>query len=193
MFARLLLLVFCLACGQVFAADGAAANPRVVLDTSEGKITIELLSKEAPLSVANFIEYAKSGFYNGTVFHRVINNFMIQGGGFTQTFVQKSVRAPVPNEAFNGLKNDRGTVAMARTGDPHSATAQFFINTVNNDPLNFRDKSTQGWGYTVFGRVISGMDVVDRIQNTPTGDGGPAGTDVPQPLVVINKIEIIRE
>ena len=186
---KILILCGLLSTSLAWASDA----PQVRINTNLGVIDLELNAKAAPRSVENFMRYSKDGFYNGTIFHRVINNFMIQGGGFTQTFVQKSVRAPVPNEAFNGLKNDRGTVAMARTGDPHSATAQFFINTVNNDPLNFRDKSTQGWGYAVFGKVISGMDVVDRIQNTPTGDGGPFGTDVPQPLVVINKIEIIRE
>lgn len=172
-----------------FAGD----TPQVRIDTNMGTIELELNAKAAPKTVENFMRYARDGFYNGTVFHRVIKNFMVQGGGFTQNFMQKTARAPVPNEAFNGLKNDRGTIAMARTGDPHSATAQFFINTVNNDFLNFRDKSMQGWGYAVFGKVTKGMDVVDRIQNVMTGEGGPFDRDVPQPLVVINKVEIVRE
>lgn len=171
----------------------ASDAPQVRIDTSMGIIELELNARAAPKSVENFMRYAKDGFYSGTVFHRVIKNFMIQGGGFTPAFMQKSVRPPVPNEAANGLKNDRGTIAMARTMDPHSATAQFFINTVNNDFLNFRDKSLQGWGYTVFGKVTKGMDVVDRIQNVATGEGGPFDQDVPMPLVVINKVEIIRE
>lgn len=171
----------------------ASDAPQVRIDTNLGAIELELNASAAPRTVENFMRYARDGFYNGTIFHRVIKNFMIQGGGFTQTFIQKPVRAAVPNEAFNGLKNDRGTIAMARTMDPHSATAQFFINTVNNDFLNFREKTTQGWGYTVFGRVTKGMDVVDRIQSVITGEGGPFDQDVPQPMVVINKIEIIRE
>ena len=184
------LFISSLACSQLAWASDA---PQVRIDTNMGAIELELNATAAPKTVENFMRYAKEGFYNGTVFHRVIRNFMIQGGGFTQTFMQKPVRAPVANEAFNGLKNDRGTVAMARTGDPHSATAQFFVNTVNNDFLNFRDKSTQGWGYTVFGKVTKGMDVVDRIQSVTTGEGGPFDQDVPQPMVVINKVEIIRE
>ncbi|MDQ1363365.1 MAG: peptidyl-prolyl cis-trans isomerase [Pseudomonadota bacterium] len=171
----------------------ASDAPQIRIDTSMGAIELELNTKAAPKTVENFMRYAREGFYNGTVFHRVIKNFMIQGGGFTPDFMQKTVRPPVPNEAFNGLKNDRGSIAMARTMDPHSATAQFFINTVNNDFLNFRDKSVQGWGYTVFGKVAKGMDVVDRIQNVTTGEGGPFDQDVPQPLVIINKVEIIRE
>ena len=185
---------FLFLCGLLMTSLSWASDaPQVRVNTNMGAFELELNATAAPKTVENFMRYAKEGFYNGTVFHRVIKNFMIQGGGFTQTYMQKSVRTPVPNEAFNGLKNDRGTVAMARTSDPHSATAQFFINTVNNDFLNFRDKSTQGWGYTVFGKVISGMDVVDRIQNVNTGEGGQFDQDVPQPLIFINKIDIIRE
>jgi cyclophilin family peptidyl-prolyl cis-trans isomerase len=177
------------------ATTGAWASdaPQIRLDTSEGIIEIELNAKAAPKTVENFMKYVKDGFYNGIIFHRVIKNFMIQGGGFTPDFVQKTTRPPVQNEATNGLKNDRGTIAMARTMNPHSATAQFFINTVNNDPLNFRDQSIQGWGYTVFGKVTKGMDVVDKIQNSMTIADGPFDSDVPHPLVMIRKVEIIRE
>lgn len=171
----------------------ASDAPQVRINTNLGAIELELNAAAAPRTVENFMRYVKEGFYAGTVFHRVIRNFMIQGGGFTQTFMQKPVHAAVPNEAFNGLKNDRSTIAMARTNDPHSATAQFFINTVNNDFLNFRDKSPQGWGYAVFGKVTKGMDIVDRIQNITTGEGGQFDQDVPQPLVVIKNVEIIRE
>ena len=183
-----------LLCGLLMTSFAWASNaPQVRVTTNLGVIELELNATAAPKTVENFMRYSKEGFYDGTIFHRVIKNFMIQGGGFNQNFMQKSVRAPVPNEAFNGLKNDRGTIAMARTGDPHSATAQFFINTGNNDSLNFSDKTTQGWGYTVFGKVTKGMDVVDRIQNILTGEGGPFPSDVPQPMVVISKVEIIRE
>ena len=173
--------------------DKISAAPQVRIDTNMGSIQLELNTLAASKTVENFLCYAKDGFYNGTIFHRVINNFMIQGGGFSQNFMQKSTRAPVANEAFNGLRNDRGSIAMARTMDPHSATAQFFINTDNNDALNFTQKTTQGWGYTVFGKVTAGMDVVERIQNLTTGTGGPFAQDVPQPMVIINKVEIIKE
>lgn len=191
MFARLLLLVFCLACGQVFAADGAAANPRVVLDTSEGKITIELLSKEAPLSVANFIEYAKSGFYNGTVFHRVIPNFMIQGGGFTADLGQKETQGTLKNEANNGLRNLRGTLAMARRAEPDSATAQFFINLTDNNFLDHQNETNAGWGYAVFARVTDGLEVVDKIAATKTTTVGPL-SDVPVQAIVIKRAQLLE-
>ena len=191
MFARLLLLVFCLACGQVFAAIGAAANPRVVLDTSEGKITIELLSKEAPLSVANFIEYAKSGFYNGTVFHRVIPNFMIQGGGFTADLGQKETQGTLKNEANNGLRNLRGTLAMARRAEPDSATAQFFINLTDNNFLDHQNETNAGWGYAVFARVTDGLEVVDKIAATKTTTVGPL-SDVPVQAIVIKRAQLLE-
>ena len=144
-------------------------NPRVIIETSMGKIVLELYPDKAPKTVGNFLTYCKSGQYDGTVFHRVIPNFMIQGGGFTPNMKQKPTGQPITNEADNGLKNDRGTIAMARTQAPHSATAQFFINTVDNDFLNHRSKDQGGWGYTVFGRVVEGMDVVDAISKVKTG------------------------
>jgi len=164
--------------------------PRVRLVTNMGDIVIELDQARAPKSVENFLAYVKDGFYNGTVFHRVIDGFMIQGGGFTQDFQKKATRSPIENEANNGLKNDRGTIAMARTNEPHSATSQFFINVVNNDFLNFRSESPRGWGYAVFGKVVQGMDVVDAIRHTPTGPGGPFPSDVPQTPVIIESASI---
>jgi cyclophilin family peptidyl-prolyl cis-trans isomerase len=172
---------------NTFASD----NPKVRMETTMGVVELELNEKMAPRTVENFLRYVNDGFYNGTVFHRVIKSFMVQGGGFTTDYSKKSTHEPVPNEAFNGLKNDRGTIAMARTNAPHSATAQFFINTVNNDFLNFKDKSMRGWGYTVFGKVTKGMDVVDRIEKVKTGPGGVFPTDVPQVQVVIKKMEVI--
>ena len=159
------------------------------MDTSLGKIKIELYAKEAPISVKNFLEYANKGFYNGTIFHRVINGFMIQGGGFTQEFHQKPTNAPIRNEAGNGLKNDRGTIAMARTNAPDSATSQFFINVVNNDGLN--RPRPDGVGYAVFGKVIAGMDVVDKIKSVRTGVkmGMP---DVPETPVVIKSVTVVK-
>ena len=149
-----------------------ASNPMVILKTSKGDITIELFEKEAPETVANFLAYVESGFYKGTIFHRVIDGFMIQGGGFTRDMNQKSTRAPIKNEAANGLKNARGTLAMARTQDPNSATAQFFINLISNDFLDFRSPDPRGIGYCVFAKVVSGMDVVDAIKGVATGDRG---------------------
>ncbi|NVN91034.1 MAG: peptidylprolyl isomerase [Desulfuromonadales bacterium] len=142
-------------------------NPVVLMETSLGSVKLELFEKEAPLSVKNFLEYANVGFYNDTIFHRVIPGFMIQGGGFSTEFKQKATRAPIKNEAANGLKNQRGTLAMARTGNPDSATAQFFINVVNNDMLN--RPNPDGHGYAVFGKVVEGMDVVDKIAAVKTG------------------------
>ena len=172
---------------NTFASD----NPKVRMETTLGVIELELNATKAPRTVENFLRYVNDGFYSGTVFHRVIKSFMVQGGGFTPDYNKKATREPVPNEAFNGLKNDRGTIAMARTNAPHSATAQFFINTVNNDFLNFKNKSMRGWGYTVFGKVTKGMDVVDRIENVKTGPGGVFPKDVPQVQVVIKKMEVI--
>ena len=145
------------------AGMAVAANPKVEMETSKGKMVIELFPEKAPETVKNFLNYVETKYYDGTIFHRVIPKFMIQGGGFTSDMKQKSAGAPIKNEADNGLKNDRGTIAMARTGDPHSATAQFFINSVNNDFLNHKSKTQQGWGYVVFGKVIAGMDVIDAI------------------------------
>lgn len=159
-------------------------TPMVKLITSAGDITLELYPDKAPATVTNFLRYVDDGFYNGTIFHRVIRNFMIQGGGFGTGLSRKQTQAPIRNEAGNALKNDRGTIAMARTSVPDSATAQFFINTVNNTSLNFRDPSPMGIGYCVFGRVVEGMDVVDAIQGVPTGMRAGMG-DVPVEDVVI--------
>lgn len=190
MSARLLLLVLTLAWGTVFAADNVVANPRVVLDTSQGKITLELLRQDAPLSVANFIDYAKSGFYNGTVFHRVIPNFMIQGGGFTADLAQKDTHGTLKNEANNGLRNLRGTVAMARRAEPDSATAQFFINLTENNFLDHQSETNAGWGYAVFARVTEGMAVVDKIAATATTVVGPM-SDVPTQAIVIMSVQLL--
>jgi cyclophilin family peptidyl-prolyl cis-trans isomerase len=168
----------------------AWAAPTLELQTSLGKIVVELEAQKAPKSTANFLQYAKDGFYTGTIFHRVIPGFMIQGGGFDPKMTQKSPRAPIENEAKNGLKNQRGTLAMARTMDPHSATAQFFINHRDNPPLDY--PSRDGWGYAVFGKVIEGMDVVDQIAKVPTGNAG-MHSDVPRTPVIIENVKIISE
>ncbi|PKN62772.1 MAG: hypothetical protein CVU57_22530 [Deltaproteobacteria bacterium HGW-Deltaproteobacteria-15] len=168
------------------AAEPAPKRPQVTLETSKGKIVLELFPDKAPLTVENFISYVKSGFYDGTIFHRVIKGFMIQGGGLTPAMDGKPTKAPVQNEADNGLKNERSTIAMARTNDPHSATAQFFINLVNNEFLNYKGKNPQGWGYAVFGKVTEGMDVVDSIAKVQTGTKGQFG-DVPVEPVMIQK------
>lgn len=159
-------------------------NPVVLLETTSGDILVELYPDKAPETVASFLKYVDDGFYNNTIFHRVIPGFMIQGGGLTARMQQKDTSAPIKNEADNGLKNDRGTIAMARTMDPHSATAQFFINLVDNDFLNFQAPSGNGWGYCVFGRVTEGMDVVDKIAKVKTTTVGMY-QDVPSDLVVI--------
>lgn len=161
----------------------------VILHTNFGDITLELDADSAPETVANFLEYANSGFYDGTIFHRVISNFMVQGGGFDKDMQQKSVNNPIKNEANNGLKNDNYTVAMARTSDPHSATAQFFINVKDNDFLNFSSESSQGWGYAVFAKVSDGMDIVDKIKGVKTGSNGPH-QDVPSEAVIIESVEV---
>jgi peptidyl-prolyl cis-trans isomerase B (cyclophilin B) len=166
------------------AADKPVDNPKVVLDTSKGKIVLELYLQKAPKTVINFLGYVDAKFYDGTIFHRVIPNFMIQGGGFIADMQRKPGKGPIENEADKGLKNDRGTIAMARTGDPHSATAQFFINSINNDFLNHKNKTQQGWGYAAFGRVIEGMDVVDAISAVKTTKRGMF-RDVPAEEVVI--------
>lgn len=161
----------------------------VTLKTSAGDIELALNAEKAPKSVENFLAYAKSGHYDGTIFHRVIKGFMIQGGGFEPGMNQKGTLAPIVNEANNGLENTKYTVAMARTNDPHSATAQFFINAKDNDFLNFSSETTRGWGYAVFGEVVSGQDVVDAIEGVATGQAGPYG-DVPLEDVVIQSVEI---
>ena len=184
----ILLLTFA---GIAGAAETAAKNPVVLMQTNLGTIKLELFSKEAPLSVKNFLDYTASGFYDGTVFHRVIPNFMIQGGGFTADIKQKKANAPIKNEADNGLKNLRGTIAMARTMIVDSATAQFFINVKDNGFLDHSDKTAKGYGYAVFGRVIEGMNVVDKIATVRTGvlRGFP---DVPLPPVVIESLKVIE-
>jgi cyclophilin family peptidyl-prolyl cis-trans isomerase len=163
---------------------------KVKLTTSMGPITIQLDKEKAPISTENFVKYVESGHYNGTIFHRVIDNFMIQGGGFTKDMQQKPVQAPIKNEAANGLKNDNYTVAMARTGVRDSATSQFFINTKDNDFLNYSGESQQGWGYAVFGKVIEGKETVDKIKKVATGNAG-GHQNVPTQPVVIEKAECV--
>ncbi|WP_022945643.1 peptidylprolyl isomerase [Pseudoalteromonas ruthenica] len=159
----------------------------VVLDTNFGTIKIALFADKAPVTVENFLNYAKSGFYDGTIFHRVIDGFMVQGGGFAPGMEQKKVQSPIKNEANNGLSNKKGTLAMDRTPDPHSATAQFFINVNDNDFLNFSSETPQGWGYCVFAEVVEGMDVVEKIKDVATGSAG-FHQDVPLEDVIINKV-----
>jgi len=172
-------------------AEGGNALPQVKLETNYGNIIIELNAEKAPITVANFLSYVNDGFYDGTIFHRVIKDFMIQGGGFTEEFVQKTPKAAIQNEANNGLSNVRGSLAMARTGDPHSATAQFFINTVDNNFLDFRGESGAAWGYAVFGQVIEGMEVVDAIRAVSTGSQNGHG-DVPNEIVMINTATVVE-
>ncbi|PKO24362.1 MAG: cyclophilin [Betaproteobacteria bacterium HGW-Betaproteobacteria-8] len=175
-----------IASSLLLASFGAHAQPTLVeLKTSHGLIVLELNSEKAPNTVANFVQYVKDGHYNGTIFHRVIAGFMIQGGGMDKNLNEKPTREPIKNEADNGLANNIGTVAMARTGDPHSASAQFFINVANNTFLNHTDKSQRGWGYAVFGKVVKGMDVVQRISTMPT-DGG----DMPIQTIVIESATV---
>ena len=171
----------------IWAGIAGAANPKVVIETWEGKIVIELFPDKAPETVKNFLAYVDANFYNGTIFHRVIPNFMIQGGGFIPGMKEKPTRPPLKSEADNGLKNLRGTIAMARTGDPHSATAQFFINVVKNDYLDHKDKK-KGWGYTVFGQVTDGIDVVDAISYVKTVSVG-AFQDMPENPIMILKVK----
>lgn len=175
----------------IYGLTSFAANPQVLLKTNLGNVTIELYPEEAPKTVENFLRYVEDGFYANTIFHRVISNFMVQGGGFDTTYKQKATRAPVENEANNGLKNEVGTIAMARTPDPHSATAQFFINVTNNAFLNFTAPNPRGYGYTVFGAVTDGMDIVHQIAKTPTGPGGPFPGDVPREMIIIESISIL--
>lgn len=173
-----------------FAAS--AAGPQVEMKTSLGTVVIELYPDKAPLTVENFLQYVKDRHYDGTVFHRVIPGFMVQGGGYGPDFSEKVARKPVRNEASNGLKNEAGTIAMARTADPHSATAQFFINVANNEFLNFRYPTQEGYGYCVFGKVIKGMDVVNRIVKVPTGAGPGGHRDVPVKPVIIESVRLVE-
>lgn len=190
---RLAVFLLALLFGLSTAAWADSDNPRVRLVTNKGDIVLQLDRAKAPKTVENFLRYVQDGHYDGTIFHRVIDNFMIQGGGFTTDFVQKQTRAPITNEADNGLRNTVGTIAMARTGDPHSATAQFFINVNNNDFLDFREKTPRAWGYAVFGRVVTGMDVVKAIKEIRTGAGGMFPKDVPQETVIIQQAVILSD
>lgn len=170
-----------------------ASNPKVRMETTKGVVVIELYPDKAPKTVENFLRYVNEGKYDGTIFHRVIKRFMNQGGGFTPDFKKVETFAPIKNEADNGLKNKRGTIAMARTGDPHSATNQFFVNTVDNAFLDHTSKTPRGWGYCVFATVVDGMDVMDRIAKVPTGAKGPFQQDVPQEEILIQKVSVIEE
>ncbi|MBI5755992.1 MAG: peptidyl-prolyl cis-trans isomerase [Nitrospirae bacterium] len=190
----ILSLVFLVSMVMVVLPAGSEAeekNPVVLMETSMGNIKIELDQAKAPVTVKNFLSYVDEKFYDGTIFHRVINNFMIQGGGFTQDMQQKKTNAPVKNEAGNGLKNKRGTIAMARTMVVDSATAQFFINIVDNDFLDHRDETPQGFGYAVFGKVLEGMDVVDKIKAVRTGSK-MGSSDVPVEAVVIKSVRMVQ-
>ncbi len=190
------LLVAVLSCAVAMTlgseANAAAKNPQVKLTTTMGDIVLELYPDKAPATVANFLQYVKDGYYNGTVFHRVISTFMIQGGGMDANLKQKATRAPIKNEADNGLKNEPYTVAMARTQDPNSATSQFFINVADNQALNFRGKNPRDWGYAVFGKVVQGKDVVDKIKAVSTGTKGMY-ENVPTTPVVINQATILNK
>jgi peptidyl-prolyl cis-trans isomerase B (cyclophilin B) len=186
LFAAVLLGMTAAAATTGHGNNAGAAHPRVALETSKGKIVIELYPDKAPKSVDNFLKYVKAGQYDNTVFHRVIAGFMIQGGGFDTSMHQKATRPPIANEADNGLTNDRGTLAMARTADPNSASAQFFINVVDNTFLNHKSKTPQGWGYAVFGKVVEGMDVADAIAAVKT-----KAQDVPVEPVIIKKAHVV--
>ncbi len=191
-----LILAVGLMVGLILGAGANAraerSHPLVKLETSMGDITLELYPDKAPVTVANFLEYVKGGFFNGTIFHRVISTFMIQGGGLDAQMNKKPTRAPIKNEADNGLTNEAYTVAMARTGDPHSATAQFFISVANNTFLNHTAKTPQGWGYAVFGKVVKGKEVVDKIKAVPTTTRD-SYENVPQEPVSIIKATVVHE
>ena len=191
---RITSAIAALALGGISATSPSAqadesSPPQVTFETTHGSFVLELDRDMAPETVENFLTYIRDGFYEGTIFHRVIAGFMIQGGGFSDEFNQLNTRAPIRNEADRGLENDRGTIAMARTSDPHSATAQFFINVVDNDFLNHRSPTAQGWGYAAFGRVVEGMDTVDGIAAVETGSRGMF-QDVPKETIVIRKTRI---
>jgi peptidyl-prolyl cis-trans isomerase A (cyclophilin A)/peptidyl-prolyl cis-trans isomerase B (cyclophilin B) len=179
-------------CALLLSTGAFAANPQVDIKTSMGTITVELYPEKAPKTVENFLQYVKDGFYKDSIFHRVIPGFMIQGGGFSKAMEQKPTRDPVGIESNNGLKNDIGTIAMARTQNPNSATAQFFINLTDNAFLNYSAPTVRGYGYAVFGKVVKGMDVVEKIAKLPTGAGGPFPQDVPQQQVVIEDAKLVE-
>ena len=174
------------------SAFGQESAPRVEMQTSMGTIVLELNAEKAPKTVANFLQYVEEDFYDNTLFHRVIDDFMIQGGGFAPGYERKQTHAPIINEADNGLKNKTGTIAMARTADPHSAPAQFFINVADNDFLDHSAKTPRGWGYAVFGKVVKGMDVVNKIKTTATGPGGPFPKDVPRTPIIIKQVTLLN-
>jgi cyclophilin family peptidyl-prolyl cis-trans isomerase len=181
--------LFALTAAAMVPAGALAADPQVDIKTNVGTLRIELYPAKAPKTVENFLQYVKDGHYNGQIFHRVIDGFMIQGGGYDERYREKKTRAPIPLESKNGLKNEVGTLAMARTSDPNSATAQFFINVNNNEFLNYPGQD--GNGYAVFGKVVSGLDVVNKIAKTPTGPGGPFRSDVPKSPVVIQSMAVV--
>jgi len=180
--------LYAITAGILLCVSALAADPQVELKTNMGAITLGLFPDKAPKTVENFLQYVRDGHFKGTIFHRVIPGFMIQGGGFTVDFVQKQVRAPIRNEASNGLRNETGTIAMARTPDPHSATAQFFINVSDNQSLNFTPGNP---GYAVFGKVVKGMDIVKKIEAVQTGPGMPPHRDVPVKPIVIEDAKIV--
>lgn len=186
-----LVLAFFLVIGVTGVSSAAAERTLVKMETTKGDIMIELFPDKAPKTVANFLQYVNSGAYDGTIFHRVINGFMIQGGGFEPDMRPRPTKDPVRNEADNGLKNVRYSIAMARTNDPHSASNQFFINVENNASLDYRSSSMQGWGYAVFGQVVDGMNVVDKIKAVPVGTRGMHG-DVPRDPVIIKKAYVFK-
>lgn len=188
---RLLALIFGLL-GMLLNLNAYAANPMVEMKTNLGSFTLELYPDKAPKTVENFLKYVKGGFYKGTVFHRVIDNFMIQGGGFDAGLHEKETFFPIQNEATNGLKNETYTIAMARTANPHSATAQFFINVKNNTFLDHTVPKGQGWGYAVFGKVVKGQEVVMKISKVRTGSRTPLPTDVPLENVVIEDVKLLQ-
>jgi peptidyl-prolyl cis-trans isomerase A (cyclophilin A)/peptidyl-prolyl cis-trans isomerase B (cyclophilin B) len=188
-----MLAVAALALSTLLPGTVFAANPTVEIRTNLGTMVVELYPDKAPQTVANFLRYAKDGFYKGTIFHRVIPGFMIQGGGFTPSFAQKPPREPIRNEADNGLKNLAGTIAMARTPNPHSATAQFFINVVDNPFLDHTSPTSRGWGYCVFGKVVKGMDVAQSIVSVPTGPAGPFASDVPAQTILIEDVRVLDD
>lgn len=184
-----LALVFAVLTGTLFSKMALAESTRVTMKTTQGDIIIQLDAERAPQTVRNFLQYVDDGFYSNTLFHRVIEGFMIQGGGFTTDYQRKPTRPPVSNEAYNGLQNNRYTIAMARTTAPHSATSQFFINSENNRNLNHTNTTQRGWGYTVFGKVVEGKNIVDAISQVPTGSGGPFSRDAPTDPVIILSVE----
>lgn len=178
--------------GSALVAAPAQSPPRVLFDTSAGRFVAELYPQKAPATVKNFLRYVREGFYEGTIFHRVISGFVIQGGGYTADFERKPTHPPIKNEADNGLRNERGTLAMARTPDPDSATSQFFINLVDNATLNRHSASVVGAGYAVFGKVVEGMNVIDAIAQAETGSAGPFPQDVPRPAIVIRDVQVLE-